>query len=198
MLYIIYPILYTLHIILLSVSKICATLCHSTSCSISGSSVLHYLLELLKLLSSWWCYLIMSSSHLPILYLFAFSFCPWGSPGKNPAMSCHSLIQWTFLRTLHYDLSILDGPAWLGSKLLWAMQVPLPWQGCDPWRGSIMFSSVQFSPSVMSDSLWPHESQHARPPCPSSTPGVHSNSCPLSRWCHPAISPSVVPFSSCP
>ena len=50
----------------------------------------------------------------------------------------------------------------------------------------------------MSDSLWPHESQHARPPCPSPTPRVHSNSCPSSRWCHPAISSSVVPFSSCP
>ena len=60
------------------------------------------------------------------------------------------------------------------------------------------FSSVQFSCSVMSDSLRPHESQHARPPCPSPTPGVHSNSCPSSQWCHPAISSSVVPFSSCP
>ena len=62
----------------------------------------------------------------------------------------------------------------------------------------IQFSSVQFSRSVVSDSLPLHESQHARPPCPSPTPGVHSNSCPLSRWCHPAISSSVVPFSSCP
>ena len=61
------------------------------------------------------------------------------------------------------------------------------------WR-----SSVQFSRSVVSDCLQPHESQHARPPCPSSTPGVHSNSCPSSRWCHPAISSSVIPFSSCP
>ena len=58
--------------------------------------------------------------------------------------------------------------------------------------------SVQFSHSVLSDSLPPHESQHARPPCPSPTPGIHSNSCPSSRWCHPAISSSVVPFSSCP
>ena len=58
--------------------------------------------------------------------------------------------------------------------------------------------SVRFSRSVLSDSLRPHESQHARPPCPSPTPGVHSDSCPLSRWCHPAISSSVVPFSSCP
>ena len=56
----------------------------------------------------------------------------------------------------------------------------------------------QYSHSVVSDSLQPQESQHARPPCPSSTPGVHSNSCPSIRWCHPAISSSVVPFSSCP
>ena len=58
------------------------------------------------------------------------------------------------------------------------------------------FSSVQFSRSVVSDSLRPHESQHARPPCPSPTPGVHSKSCPSSQWCHPTISSSVVPFSS--
>ena len=58
--------------------------------------------------------------------------------------------------------------------------------------------SVQFSRSVMSDSLWPHESQHARPPCPSPTPGVYPNLCPSSRWWHPAISSSVIPFSSCP
>ena len=58
--------------------------------------------------------------------------------------------------------------------------------------------SVQFSCSVVSDSLWPHEPQHARPPCPSPTPRVHSNSRPSSRWCHPNISSSVVPFSSCP
>ena len=58
--------------------------------------------------------------------------------------------------------------------------------------------SVQFSRSVVSDSLWPHELQHTRPPCPSPTPGVHSNSCPLSGWCHPAISSNVIPFSSCP
>ena len=59
-------------------------------------------------------------------------------------------------------------------------------------------SVSQFSRSVVSDSLRPHESQHARPPCPSQTPGVCSDSCPSSRWCHPAISSSVVPFSSCP
>ena len=60
------------------------------------------------------------------------------------------------------------------------------------------FSSVQFSRSVMSYSLRPHESQHARPPCPSPTPGVHSDSHPSNQWCHPAISSSVVSFSSCP
>ena len=62
----------------------------------------------------------------------------------------------------------------------------------------VAISSVQFSHSVVSDSLQPHESQHARPPCPSPTPRVHSDSRPLSRWCHPVISSSVVPFSSCP
>ena len=60
------------------------------------------------------------------------------------------------------------------------------------------FSSVQFSSSVVSDSLQPHESKHSRPPCPSPTPGLHSDYCPSSQSCHPAISFSVVPFSSCP
>ena len=61
-----------------------------------------------------------------------------------------------------------------------------------------MLYSVQFRCSVVSNSLQPHESQHVRPPCPSLTPGFYSNSCPSNRWCHPAISSSVVPFSSCP
>ena len=60
------------------------------------------------------------------------------------------------------------------------------------------FSSVQFSHSVVSNSLQPHESQHARPPCPSPTPGVHPDSRPSNQWWHSAISSSVVPFSSCP
>ena len=62
----------------------------------------------------------------------------------------------------------------------------------------LQFSSVQFSRSVVSGSLWPHGLQHARPPCPSPSSGACSNSCPLSQWCHPTISSSVVPFSSCP
>ena len=64
-------------------------------------------------------------------------------------------------------------------------------------NGILVSLSVQFSCSVMSESLRPHESQHARPPFPSPTPGVYPNSCPLSRWYHPTISSSVVPFSSC-
>ena len=67
------------------------------------------------------------------------------------------------------------------------------------WENKLFqFSSVQFSCSVVSDSLRPHESQHARPPCPSPTPGVHPDSRPSSQWCHLAISSSVIPFSSCP
>ena len=93
-----------------------------------------------------------------------------------------------------------------------------PWVGKMPWRsmgthlgifawkilwteepcGLQSISSVQFSRSVVSNPLRPHESQHARPPCPSPTPRVYSNSCPSSWWCHSAISSSVVPFSSCP
>jgi len=72
------------------------------------------------------------------------------------------------------------------------------------WNGYIWFppskcnllSSIQFSHSVMSDFLWPHELQHPRPPCPSPNLGIYSNSCPLSWWCHPTISSSVIPFSS--
>ena len=66
------------------------------------------------------------------------------------------------------------------------------------WWSGFSQSVSQFSHSVVSDSLRPHESQHARPPCPSPTPGVYPNWCPSSRWCHPAISSSVVPFSFCP
>ena len=72
------------------------------------------------------------------------------------------------------------------------------WEQTQPLELQRSISSVQFSRSVMSNSSRPHEFQHARPPCPSTTPGVHSNSCPSSWWCHPDISSSVVPFSSCP
>ena len=68
----------------------------------------------------------------------------------------------------------------------------------NPPESSTEGISVQFSCSIVSNSLWPHEPQHTRPPCPSPTPGVYSDSSPLSRWCHSTISSSVVPFSSCP
>ena len=102
---------------------------------------------------------------------------------------CHSLLQGTFptqgvkLKSPAFPALQVDSlptePSHLGSPQRW-------------------ISSLQFSRSVLSDSLWPHESQHARPSCPSPTPGVHSDLHPSSRWCHPAISSSVIPFSSCP
>ena len=79
------------------------------------------------------------------------------------------------------------------AKQLWERRTKSDWSDTN----KVHFSSVQFSHSVMSDSLRPHGLRHARPPCPSPTPGVYPNSHPLSRWCHPAISSSVVPFSSC-
>ena len=110
--------------------------------------------------------------------------CPWDFPGKNTGVGCHFLLQGIFLtqglntHLLHWQVDSLY-LCHLGSPV-------------------ITFSSIQFSCSVMSDSLRPHESQHARPPYPSSTPWVYSNSCPSSQWCHPAISSSVIRFSSCP
>ena len=76
-------------------------------------------------------------------------------------------------------------------SILKSRDITLPTKVC-------LVSSIQFSRSVMSDSLWPHEPQHARPPCPSPTPGVYPNWCPPSQWCHPTISSSVIPFFSCP
>ena len=80
-------------------------------------------------------------------------------------------------------------------SLVKAMVFPVVMYGCESWT---VKKAVQFSHSVVSDSLWPHEMQHARSSCPSPTPGDHPNPCPLSRWWHPAISSSVIPFSSCP
>ena len=77
----------------------------------------------------------------------------------------------------------------------------LPYCSANRLIGTIFlhsFSSVHFSRSVVSDSLGPHGLQHTRLPCPTPTPTVYSNSCPSSRWCHPTISSSVIPFSSCP
>ena len=110
------------------------------------------------------------------------AFCPWDSPGKNTGLVA---------------ISFSRGSSW-----------PRDWTQVSCTAGGFFTAkppgrlsqdaSVQFSRSVVSNSLRPHEPQHARPPCPSPTPGVYPNSCPSSWWCHPAISPSVVPFSSCP
>ena len=86
----------------------------------------------------------------------------------------------------------------LHSAILFFVIVKVPHPFCLFIEDMEYCSSVQFSRSVVSNSLWPHESQHTRPPCPSPTPGVYSNSCPSSRWRHPATSPSVISFSSCP
>ena len=127
-----------------------------------------------------------------------------------------SSLWWIRIRSLW---KLPDGRDWLRGKLGLVLmggvmlsksliQFSVDGHGCFP---SLLFDlrpnclltklfnySVQFSPAVMSDSLRPHEPQHARPPCPSPSPGVHSDSRPSSPWCHPAISSWVVPFSSCP
>ena len=86
----------------------------------------------------------------------------------------------------------------LPSKWVYGSGMPSPWWKVTAEGLARMQSSLQFSRSVTSDSLWPHEPQHTRPPCPSPTPGVHPKPCPLSWWWHPTTSSSVVPFSSCP
>ena len=91
--------------------------------------------------------------------------------------------------------------AWMGGEFggewahiyVWLVLLRSVWNS----HNFVNWLSVQFSRSVVSDSLPPHGLQHSRPPCPSPTPGSYSNSCPSSRWCHPTISSSVVPFSSC-
>ena len=113
-------------------------------------------------------------------------FCPWDSPGKNTGVGCRALLQGIFL-TQGLNLSLLC--------LLHFRQFPYCWVTREILQGP--FSSFQFSCSVVSNSLWPHGLQHVRLPCLSPIPRVCSHSCALSQWCHPTISSSVVPFSSC-
>ena len=94
----------------------------------------------------------------------------------------------------HKEDGVLSFTSCWINELHWALNSTNPNHGVYTLR--VSFSSVQFSHSVVSNSLRPHGLQHARPSCPSPTPGVYSNSCQLSRWCHPTISSSVVPFSS--
>ena len=119
------------------------------------------------------------------------------SPGsvRTPGTAPH----WTdsnqptpILLTLSYQSNSQDTClTFLFSPCLLVLSLCSPWHGVSPPLGN-----CQFSCSVVSDSMWPHGLQHTRPPCPSPTLGVYSNSCPLSQWCHPTISSSVVPFSS--
>ena len=120
-----------------------------------------------------------------------------------PASSIHGISQARILeRGCHFLLQgIFSTQGWTLCLLPWQVDyLPLSHRGFPELNhGTIItFSSVQFSCSVMSNSLQPHESQHTRPPCPSPTPRVYPNSCPSSLWCHPAISSSVVPFSPFP
>ena len=99
---------------------------------------------------------------------------------------------------IHYQLPKITKTHvhWVGDAIQPSHPVSSPFSSC--LQSFPTFRLDQISRSVVSNSLRPHESQHARPPCPSPTPGVHSDSRALSQWCHPAISSSVLPFSSCP
>ena len=106
---------------------------------------------------------------------------------------------WYSHKAMHSCVVLCDFPGCTSLVIVSVWCATLTWMrhpNRDPWWP--LWRVVQFSRSVMSDSLQPHESQHARPPYPSPTSGVYSNSCPSSRWCHPAVSSSVVPVSSCP
>ena len=110
----------------------------------------------------------------------------------------HLFIYLCFIQQTHF---VLTSVSRAGYSKLWIRHGSCPQRvhsQWEKWKSNRWISSVQFSCSVVSDSLRPHEPQHARPPCPSPTPRVHSDSRPLSQWRHPAISSSVVPFSSCP
>ena len=135
------------------------------------------------------------------------------TPAESPALFC---CLWLSNRDMHFNLSIVFCICLLSFPYHQPLFSTVLTDFCsniqrgDGGRGNLAIGQGeqsqapskmcpdQISRSVVSDSLRPHKLQHARPPCPSPTPGLHSDSCPLSQWCHPAISSSVVPFSSCP
>ena len=114
----------------------------------------------------------------------------------NTFSCAYCLLVYLFFFENHLYPLLIFLKLWEYLNVYWSFKFPLLWISvtCIVLCCSL---TLQFSRSVVSDSLRPHESQHTRPSCPSPTPGVYSNPCPLSRWCHPAISSSVVPFSSC-
>ena len=146
----------------------------SGGCKLLGNILPRYFR--LKKKRWWWC---TESEFLKCLCfaLFAFYISPWVVHGIQTA-----LFFILILKDLHPE----------SLKITWVYLLTPTFLKPPKDR------SDQISCSVMSDSLRPHESQHARPPCPSPTPRVHSDSRPSSHWCHPATSSSVVPFSSCP
>ena len=144
---------------------------------------------------------------------------PWNSPGQNTSVGSYFLPQGIFptqglnpgllhCRQILYQLSHKGNPRileWVAYPFSRGSSQPknqtkVSWgRFFTNWaiREVLHGTSVQFSCSVMCYSLQPHGVQHTRPPCPSPTPGIYPNSCPLSQWCHPTISSSVIPFSSC-
>ena len=117
---------------------------------------------------------------------------PRESDSRTPAFK-----HWAVLRLMAHQRSFPD-PIPLLTASTPCPRMLIPSTVPDTWGAPMLGCSVQFSCSVLSDSLWPHESQHARPLCPWPTPRIHPDPCPMSWWCHPTISSSVVPFSSGP
>ena len=184
-----------------------------------GFPVLHHLLQLAQTFcpSSRWCHPTISSSVIPFSSCLQF-FPASGSfvmsrlfiSGGQGVRALPSVLPMNIQNRFHLGLTGLIS---LQSKRLsrvfsnttlqnhqFFSTQPSLWSNSHihTWLLEKPFSSVQFSHSVVSDSLRPHESQHTRPPCPSPTPRVHSDSRPSSQWCHPAISSSVIPFSPAP
>ena len=152
-----------------------------------------------------WCYLIISSSVTP----FFFCFQSFPASGSFPVSQLFALGGQSIGTSSSVSVLPMNIQGWFPSGLTGL--ISLQPEGLSRvfsrtnslalsllYGPTLTFVSVQFSCSVVSDSLQPCEPQHARPPCPSPTPEVHQNPCPLCRWCHPTISSSVVPFSSCP
>ena len=112
-----------------------------------------------------------------------------------PSEAFFVLILWC--SPLHFPTHCLIFFSFAASCISYSLNIRIPWGLIDTWHSLKKKKSVQFSHSVVSDSLRSHDPQCTRPPCPSPTPRAYSNACPLSWWCHPIISSSVVPFSSC-
>ena len=142
---------------------------------------------------------VLSNSLQPHGLLSTRLLSPWDFPSKNTEMGCHFLLQGIFStqgsnpHLMYWQADSLS-LCYLGSLIFDTVKL----KSIICFLFVLVYLSVQFSHSVVCDSLWPHELQHVRPLCPSPTPGAYLNPFPLSRWCNPIISSSVVPFSSCP